>query len=152
MLMVFYALCLAFILVMRLAPHSGLGRVLLRHGVEEPLRRVADLKRHQLLFWLMMAVILTVGGEALIAMGGIELTALYLIDLSIYLDAVMATYLLATVIRGRAAWRAIAGMASVPRFVRRRAVARRRRVRLVRRNADRAANDDDDPAPASLAA
>lgn len=150
MLMGFYGLCLALILVMRLAPQSPLGRTLVQQLVEEPLHRISRLERHQLIFWLMMAVLLAIGGEVIALMGGLELTTLYLIDLSIYLDAVMATYLLAVTVRGTSAWQALAGVIR-PRLSRR-GTARRRRIRADRTTVERGANDDDEPAPVRLAA
>jgi hypothetical protein len=101
-----YGFVLALILVMRFAPASALGRLLLAQLVEKPLASLSALKSYQLIAFVLMGVTFLVGGEAIMLFGP-ELFTVYLIDLSIYLDAVAVTYALAAMARAKQGWRAI---------------------------------------------
>jgi len=137
------ALMLALVLVMRLAPQSPAARVLQRQLVELPLRWLAGLERHQLIFVLIMAGF-AAGGVEMIALLGPELVTAYAVDLAIYLDALAVTYLVVTVARLRAAARAVRW--HLKRLGVSRGIRRRRRAQRRGRNRPPAANDDEDDA------
>ena len=135
-------LMLALVLVMRLAPQSLLARLLHRQLVELPLRWLAGLERHQLIFVLIMTAFAAGGVEA-IAVLGPEMVAGYAIDLAIYLDALAVTYALAALAQLRAAARAVRWR--LKRLAMKVARRRRRAQRRVR-SRPQAANDDEDDA------
>jgi hypothetical protein len=133
----------AITLVLWLAPGSEAGRALHRQLVERPLEALSDIKRHHLIFFVIMAGFAIGGGEAM-AMVGPEFVAAYALDLAIYLDAVMVTYALSAVAMARSGggWFKIAVMWCARRM-------RPRRKRATRRPAGpRKSANDDDPAPA----
>lgn len=141
--MIGYALFVVAMLVMKLTPHSPLGRWLNLHLVELPLRNF-DYRR---VLWLALLVVLAFGmSDLLPLLGGTDFLAVYAWDLTVYFDATLVAYALVAVARSRAALRWM-GLRARPlvRQVRR---PRARRVRSARPQ-DRSANDDDDPrAPA----
>ena len=83
-----FSLCL--LLVMLVIPDSPLGRVLHRQLVERPLERLAQLERHHLIYAVIIGSMMIAGGEA-VAIAGPELVAMWALDVSIYLDAVLVT-------------------------------------------------------------
>lgn len=139
-------LLLMIIGFMRLFPDTPFARFLHRHLVEQPLRWIATVERHQLIFVGIMALLLLVAGEAIAVIGSSELLIGFVWDLSIYVDALAATYMLAATTRLRTAWH-------LPkRRIRRRPAVRpatrARRKRTSRRAPMRKpATNDDDPAP-----
>ena len=96
MLAAIYGLCLALMLVMRLAPDSWLGGMLVRQLVERPLRLAADLERHHLIYVVILAGFMIGGGEVFAVLGP-ELVAAYALNSAIYFDAVLVAYTLAAV-------------------------------------------------------
>lgn len=135
----FYGLCVALMLVMRLAPDSGLGRWLNRCLVAEPLALVARIERHHLIFVIVVAVMALAAGEVLAIYGPLASAAA--MDISIYLDVTAVTIALATVARLRSALQSVqVKLAGLP--VPRRA-ARRRRTRAAGKRPGKSANDDD---------
>ena len=133
----------AITLVLWLAPGSEAGRALNRQLVERPLEALSDIKRHHLIFFVVIAGFAIGGGEAM-ALVGPEVVAAYALDLAIYLDAVMVTYALSAVAMARSGggWLKTVVMRSARRM-------HPRRKRPTRRpaGASESANDDD-PAPA----
>jgi len=133
----------AVTLVLWLAPGSEAGRTLHRQLVERPLEALSDMKRHHLIFFVIIAGFSIAGGEAM-ALLGPEFVAAYALDLAIYLDAVMVTYALSAVAMARSGggWLKNAVMRSAR-------PVRPRRKRATRRPAGpRKSANDDDPAPA----
>jgi hypothetical protein len=138
----FYGLCVALMLVMRVAPETPLGVWLNRGLVEQPLRRLAGLERHHLIFFVMVMLMALAAGEIIAMYGTFEWAMISAFDLSVYIDAMVVTTALGATARLRgavqalhrgAAWRGQA-----------RPVARPRRVRSAsKRTSDPPANDDD---------
>jgi hypothetical protein len=131
-------------LVMWCVPDSPAGKLLLRQLVETPADHLARLKRHHLIYAVLLAGMALAGGEMLVLLGP-EALATY----AIYLDGVLVTYALAAYATARNSlryarlrWR---GGGRVRRVVR----ARRRR-RAARRVLPPA--NDDDPVRIPLAA
>lgn len=129
----------AITLVMWLAPSSEAGRALHRQLFERPLEALSDLRRHHLIFFVIMVGFAIGGGEA-IAIFGPEIIASY----AIYLDAVMVTYALSAVAMAKrsSGWL----MHKVMRMVGMRPRGKRAPRRPNRPR--KPASNDDDPAPA----
>jgi len=136
-----FSLCV--LLVLLLIPDSQLGRMLHRQLVERPLEALSDIRRHHVIFFVIIAGFAVAGGEAM-ALLGPEIVAAYALDLAIYLDAVLVTYALSAVAMAKSGggWLKNALMRSVRRM-------RPRSRRAPRRPAGpRKSANDDDPAPA----
>jgi hypothetical protein len=147
-----YGLLLATMCVMRFFPESAAGKMFNRHLVELPLQRVGQLERHHLIFLVVMTMLVLGGGEA-IAMLGTDFAVIYALDVSLYVDGLLVALTLASIARSRSGFTATkAGAAALGARLRR--VFGRRRVRNApaKRIEASSANDDEDPAPALLAA
>ena len=92
----FYGLCVALFLVMRFAPLTPYGAWLNRCLVAEPLARLADMKRHRVIYVVLLAAMMIAGGEMILLLGP-EVLATY----AVYLDAVLVTYALTAVAMAR---------------------------------------------------
>src|SRR5690606_38556381 len=90
----------AITLVMWLAPQSPAGRTLNEQLVERPLGALSRMKRHHLIYFVIMAGFMMGGGEVL-ALAGPEFVAAFAIDLAIYFDAVIVTYTLSALATAR---------------------------------------------------
>jgi len=135
------------LLVLLLAPESPAGRAFHRQVVERPLQHLADMKRHHLIFFAIILGLTISGGEAFAILGPHVATSV-VIDMAIYLDAVLVAYAVAAVTmvrQGAAAVRAV-----LSRMVRR-PRPRRKRPALRKALRSKPANDDH-PAPVRLAA
>ena len=143
--MIGYGMFIVLVLVMKLTPHSSLGRWLNAALVERPLERLTKMDRRHLIFLLLVIGVALFASEAIMAMGSFDLFTAFAWDLSVYLDVMVFTYALATIARGRQAarWLALRGAL----LLRRRPRSRARRSSAVRKPAERSDNDDD-PAPA----
>ncbi len=137
----------AIILIMWLVPNSDIGRTLHRQLVERPLATISSLRRHDLLFFVIMAGLMLTGGEA-VAVLGPEVVSAFALDLAIYVDAVLVTYALSAVAMTKRSGGWL--LQAVMRCVRRMRPRKKRATRKVSR--PRRASNDDDPAPAWLAA
>ena len=135
------------ILIMWLVPNSDIGRALHRQLVERPLETISGLRRHDLLFFVIMAGLMVAGGEA-IAVLGPEVVSAYALDLAIYVDAVLLTYALSAVAMAKRSGGWL--LQAVMRCVRRMRPRTKRATRKISR--PRQASNDDDPEPAWLAA
>ena len=142
---------LATMCVMRFFPDSSAGRMLNRWLVEIPLQRAAQLERHHLIFALVMIGLMLAGGEV-IAVLGPDFAVVYALDVSLYIDFLVVAVTLASVARTKSGVAALrVGLTSLGARLRR--VFGRRRVRDVPAKRDKAPSaNDDDPAPALLAA
>ena len=134
-------------LVLLVIPDSQLGRMLHRQLVERPLQKLADIKRHHLIFFAIMAGFTIAGGEAMAILGP-EVVSAFALDLAIYLDAVIVTYALSAVAMAKrgGGWFKYA----VLRRPWRMRVRSRRAARTTVR--PRKSANDDEPAPVVLAA
>ena len=150
MLIGFYGFMLALMLVMHLAPRSALGRILLAQLVERPLARLSRLESHQLIAVVLIGLLLMAGGEGILLVGP-ELAIAYMIDLSIYLDAVAVTLALAAGARFKGGWQSLRARLSAT-VSRLRTGPRNRRARrsAVRRTSP--PDNDDEPAAARMLA
>ena len=126
------------ILTMTLFPETRLGRSLHVYLVERPLDLAGRLERKQLL----LILILLTCSQSLIMVGGIELGLAYAAHMSIYVDAVLMSYVAALATRyasARTIFKAIIVRAvSRPIGQHRRA----RRTRPALRKSSKPANDD----------
>ena len=132
--------CLLFLmLIMLLLPNSEAGQLLHLQLVERPLVWLTGLERHHLIYAIIIGSIMVGGGE-LMFLAGPELVTMWAMNLSIYFDAVIATYALSALVaaRGLKSW---AGQ-KVRRIVRPKTRARRTR-RASGTKPDKASNDDD---------
>ena len=139
---------LAFaIAVMRLFPETPFARALHHWLVEAPLAFARRIERRHLI----LLVLLLCMGQTLALLGSAELAMAYAIDLSLYADAVIMTTFAAYTARFKAAWRSVRD-ASL-RLVPRRTGQRRRapRSKAAARRTPSPSNDDE-PAPATVAA
>jgi len=141
-----FSLCV--LLVLLVIPDSQLGRMLHRQLVDRPLEALANIKRHHLIFFVIMTGFAVAGGEAF-AIVGPEVASAFALDLAIYLDAVMVTYALsaAAMAKRGSGWLKYAVIRSV-----RRMRPRRKRTTRTAVKSRKSANDDDGPAPVLLAA
>jgi hypothetical protein len=144
-----YGFMIAVALVLRLAPQSPAGRLLNRHLVERPLSVLGRMQRHHVIALLIIIGLLAGSGEMIVAMGGMDVAMIYAIDLSIYIDGLLATLALASLARTRSGF----ALMRSALFSRQRRAFGRRRVRQPRKPGHRSsANDDEHPAVRPLAA
>lgn len=145
-----YGLLLALMAVMKLAPHSGAGRLLNRQLVELPLALFARMERHHLIFVLVVAALLMAGTEVLVGLGTVDFALVYALDMSLYIDGLLATMALASLARTKSGVTALRlGAASLGARMRR--TFGRRKTRNARPPRASGANDDDHPAVALAA-
>ena len=135
------------IAVMRLWPDSEIGRFLRPHLVERPAVAFSKLERHHLI-WAGIVLFVSVGASELATLYGSEFLFAYSLDLSLYLDAVVATVALAVVSRVRSVARVLGARLREGvglRIDRHKRIARPRAVH--RRPTRRRAHNDDDAPP-----
>jgi len=142
----FYGLCVALMLVMKLAPLAPLGRWLNRNLVEEPLVRLSALERHHLIFIAIVLVMAWGAGETIAIYGTFEWAVISAFDMSVYLDAVAATVALGAVARIRAGIQLVRVRLAGRRRKTQPAVRHRRAPRVRRKAPAPSANDDRHPA------
>ena len=133
----FAGLMLLIVLTMKLFPQVPASRQLHRALVEAPLRGLAAMSRRHLIYGMVLLGMLFAGAEMIMLLGSADLVMLMAWDVSLYVDAMIATWTIATVARGKAAWQMLAA-----RLTGRRGAPRPRAPR--RRAESRAANDADD--------
>jgi hypothetical protein len=144
---------LSLVLWMWLFPETPVARHLHRHLVEKPVERLGAFERHKVIFWFVACIILAGSAQIVAMLGSAELVTLMAWDLSIYIDAVVATWTLAAVARGKAAYHSL--RSSALRLPNRILRSCRRLVRIRSRRARTAAkpaNDDEGLAVWALAA
>ncbi|MES2095571.1 MAG: hypothetical protein V4459_02310 [Pseudomonadota bacterium] len=134
-------------LTVRLAPETAAARWFMRYLVDEPLRLAARIERRHLILLGIMLFLMTVGGEVMVMLGSFDLTMLWALDMSMFVDAAIAAWTIATVARGQRIWSAIKGRVMRPLRPRARSI----RTRAAQRKLP-PANDDDRPAALALAA
>jgi hypothetical protein len=140
---------------MKLAPYSPAGRWLNHALVERPLRLFGRMQRHHLIFLVLIVMLAMVGTELIFALGSVDVAVLYALDVSLYVDGLLMTVAVASLVRTRSAAAMLRASAmGLAARLRRRFGRRRVRSASERREGPGAANDDDDDsAPAwSLAA
>lgn len=134
------------ICITKLFPDTALARSLHLYCVELPLEMARAIERKDII----LIVIILCSGEAFLMLGSAELAMAYAVNMSVYVDAVLATYIAALVARSAAAWAVC--KARVMQLVRRiaRPRPRSRRTRSAIRPPKKPSNDDR-PAWADLA-
>ena len=132
----------AAMLVMKLFPETPFARLLHLYLVELPIKLARRIKRTDVI----LVVIILCAGQTLALAGSFELAMAYAVDLSIYADAVVATYLAALSVRLKNAWWATRSRVTrlLTAVLRPRPRSRRTKRTIARR--DDACNDDDHPA------
>jgi hypothetical protein len=143
----FYGFVLALTAVMRFAPDSPTGRLLNRQLVDVPLRVLGGMQRHHLIFVVLLLGFVLGSSELLLMLGSADAAVLYVLDLSFYIDGLMAALAMASLARTRSGLTVLrTRTASFATRLRR--VFGRRRVRSVatRPGSRKASNDDDRPA------
>lgn len=144
-MVMFLGFMAAITLVMWLAPDSPAGRALNEQLVAKPLARLSNMKSHHLIFLVLIAGFALSGGEIFLLMGP-EIATAFIVDLSIYFDAVLVTYALAALATARKSMRfmALPIASSMRRFG-----SRRKRTSVVK--PERKPSNDDEPHPAFVA-
>lgn len=143
----FTGFMLCALLAMLAAPETVFGRMCHRQLVERPVARLDALTRKDLLFGVLLLAIMFGGGEMIVLLGP-EFATAYALELSVYFDAMIFAWTLAGVARARQA--VFVTRLALRRGGRSMAARRRRRQRVAQ--GDRGAANDDDPAPALVAA
>jgi hypothetical protein len=121
-------------LIMRVWPQTPVARFFHVHLVERPVAWAAGFERHQLLYVFALGALLLMSAEVIAIFGSAELAMVYAFDLSLYVDAALATYMAAVVSRIQTARNWLIGHVRrwthrVARPVSTKRVARQRRVR-----------------------
>lgn len=132
-------LMLLIILAMKLFPTLPVSRMLHVALVEAPLRQLAAMGRRHLIYAAVLVGLVFAGSEVILLLGSADMVMLLAWDVSLYIDAVIATWTLSIVARGKASWQTLGtGVAECWHRVSRPRAPRRRR------EGSRAANDTDD--------
>ena len=133
---------LTFLLaVMLLFPRTPLACLLHEQLVERPLEWLQTVRRHHLIFVIGLVALSLFAGEMIMLMGSFDLAVMLAWDVSLYVDALLATYTLATLVRSRSAYRML--RMRLPQWVRRHPRSRAPRTAPSRQHSDEASNDDD---------
>jgi hypothetical protein len=144
-MVMFLGFMAAVTLVMWLVPESPAARALNEQLVEKPLASLSQMKSHHLIFFILMAGFALGGGEIFLLMGP-EVATAFIVDLSIYFDAVLVTYALSALATARKGL----SFLTLPITSRlRRFRSRRKRTAVVK--PDRRPSNDDEPHPAFVA-
>lgn len=135
------AALLALIALLRSAPDTPFSRSIRASLVERPCRWWLKRTRREAIQLLVLAGLFLFAGEMVMMLGSAELVFAYALDLSIYIDAVLAASLLSASHQAgrvfRAATRLLPGRRRKPRY-------RARRPRKA--DCRKPANDDEGPA------
>lgn len=148
-------LLIGAMLMMWMFPGLPLTRSLHEHLVEIPVRSMSRLKRHHLLYAVILTLLMFSFREVVVIFGSAEVVMAYAFDLALYVDAMiaMSAAAAASYVRGAAQTlrrRLIAPIASVVPL--RRPRARARRSETANAHSQPANEDDDRTECASLAA
>jgi hypothetical protein len=135
----FAGIVLLVIMAMRLFPEIPLSRALHRALVEAPLERLAAMSRRHLIYAALLAGMMLAGAEIILLLGSADMAMLMAWDVSLYVDALIATWTISALVWGKSAWNAVAARCLSP-F---RTAARPRAPRR-RREASRSADKDSD--------
>ncbi len=105
---------LGLLAVMWRFPETPTARFLHDRLVEQPLRWVARCQRPQLIFAIVIAAMLLCGGEVIAIAGSFDLAVVMAWDLSLFVDAVIATSLVGAIARGRTVFRSLRSRWTAP--------------------------------------
>jgi len=136
----FAGMLLGIILAMKLCPDIPIARAMHRAFVEVPFDRLATMDRRHIIFGVVALGMLFSCAELIMLLGSSDLVMLMAWDLSLYVDAVIATWTVAAVTRVRRFWHHVkARIAALVRLPARPRTSRRRIT-----SARPPANDADD--------
>lgn len=135
------------IFVVRLFPETPAGKWLHLYLVEMPLRWASRLERKYVIF----ALLIVIAGPTLTLAAPLDLALIYALDLSLYIDVVVAVGTAAVVTRGKMAWAAFKVRASSIMRANRTARPPSRKKRAPSLRTPRQPTNDDDAEPAPLA-
>lgn len=136
--MIFAGLLFGIVMTMKLFPEMPAARAMHRAFVEVPLATIAEWDRRHLIFGVVAVVMAFSCSQTLLMMGASDMLMILAWDVSLYVDAVIATYTAAVVTRVKGFWQYLKMRALRPFRS-----ARPRAPRRVRVTARPAANDSD---------
>ncbi len=131
------AVMIGLMLMVKLLPGIPASKSLHHAFVEAPLEMLATWNRKHLIYGVVL-VFVAFSGQSLIMMGASDLVMVIAWDISLYVDAVIASWMVAATARSKAAWRYL--KAQMSRMFR---PARRRAPRRQKITIRRPANDAD---------
>lgn len=135
----FAGMLFGIILAMKLAPDIPVSRAMHRAFVEAPVEKLAKMDRRHLIFGVIALGMLFSFAELIMILGSSDLVMLMAWDVSLYVDAVIATWTVAAVTRVKGYWHHVkARIGSVFRRA-----PRSRAPRRSRASGQPAANDAD---------
>lgn len=132
------------IFVARLFPETPAGKWLHLNLAELPLRWACGLERKYVIF----ALLIVIAGPALTAAAPLELALIYALDLSLYIDVVVAVGTAAALTGCKTAWTAIKARASSIANAFRKTRPPSGKRRAAKQRPHRPATNDDDAEPA----
>lgn len=144
--MVLWLICLILgssIVLMRYCPNTAMAVALRRYLAVEPARWLAERKRSDLFYFLIVAGLFTAGGEVFAVLGP-EVVLLYAADLAFYLDLVIVVSLAAATSRLKLTLGAVRSHASSAGQRICRAMRRNVRETRTRRKREVIPSDNDD--------
>lgn len=146
--MLMSGLLLGLVLAMRLFPETPFARLLHLYLVEKPMLWAATVQRAHLIYVCLVVVLLLGAGETMVLFGAPHLFLAFAWDLSLYLDALAVTYLLAAASQMKTLFHALRSKLSFSRSRSARSARRAGRTRAARtRPARKDGDNDDEPAP-----
>jgi hypothetical protein len=131
------------IFLMRYCPDTPLGVALRRYLAVEPVRWLAERRRSDVFYFVLLAG-LAIGGGEVFAVLGPETVLMYSADLAVYLDLVVFSSLAAVGARLRGTYHAMRGYALSIRARAGRSTRRKPREVITRRKGTAASADNDD--------
>ena len=142
MTLIMTVLLLGATLILRLCPETPLALFLRDQLVVRPLAWFANLRRHDIIYYIIVAGLLLSAGEMVAMLGSADLVLAFAADLALYFDIVAIGMIVALGSRLKVALQFIAArFESAVRILKRTPGKRRRRER---RSCKRACNDDDE--------
>ena len=123
----------------RLFPDTPAAHWFTHWLVEKPVQKAAQVERKHLILFGIILFLVTMGGEMVLMLGSWDLAMLWAVDTSIFVDAMIAVWTIATVTSGKRTWGAIKTRLTVLMRPR----ARARRIKTAERKLPSSANDDD---------
>lgn len=100
----FAGMLLGIILAMKLAPDIPISRAMHRAFVEVPVAKLASMDRRHLIFGVIALGMLFSFAELIMILGSSDLVILMAWDVTLYVDAVIATWTVAAVTRAKGLW------------------------------------------------
>lgn len=139
----FVGMLLGVVLTMRLFPKLPISRAMHRAFVADPLALAARMTRTHLIFAALALMMTFAMAELIMILGSSDIVMLMAWDISLYVDAVIATWTVAAAARVKGFWRIVRAMLAAPfrRLPRPRARRRPAAARKAANDSDSAAGD-----------